>query len=41
MYEATEEQRKLYKTKALAIDLGIDNLAVCAASIGKTFIIDG
>ena len=41
VYEATEEQRKLYKTKALAIDLGIDNLAACATSMGKTFIIDG
>ena len=41
VYEATEEQRKLDKTKALAIDLGIDNLAACATSMCKTFIIDG
>ena len=40
-YEATEEQRNLDKTKALAIDLGIDNLATCATNEGKSFIIDG
>ena len=41
VYDAVEEQRELDKTKALAIDLGIDNLATCAANTGKTFIIDG
>ena len=41
VYEAVEDRRELDKTKALAIDLGIDNLAACAASTGKTFIIDG
>lgn len=40
-YEVKEEQRKLNKNKALAIDLGIDNLATCATSTGETFIIDG
>ena len=41
IYEAVEEQRKLDKTKALAIDLGIDNLATCATTQGETFIVDG
>lgn len=41
VYEATEEQRKLDKAKALAIDLGIDNLATCVTSTGHAFIIDG
>lgn len=41
VYEAYEEQRELDRTKALAIDLGIDNLATCVTSTGKTFIIDG
>ena len=40
-YEAVEAQRELDKTKALGIDLGINNLATCAASTGETFIIDG
>lgn len=40
-YEAKEEQRNLNKTKALAIDLGIDNLATCVTNDGKSFIIDG
>ena len=41
VYEATEEQRKLDKAKALAIDLGIDNLVTCVTSTGHAFIIDG
>ena len=40
-YEVTEEQRKVDKQKALAIDFGIDNLMTCVTSEGKTFIIDG
>ena len=40
-YEAVVEQSELDKTKALGIDLGINNLATCAASTGETFIIDG
>ncbi len=40
-YEKVEEQRELDKTKALAIDLGIDNLATCVTSAGQAFIIDG
>lgn len=31
----------LYKTKALAIDLGINNLCTCATSDGDSFILDG
>ena len=41
VYEAVEVQRELDKTKALAIDLGVNNLATCATSAGETFIIDG
>lgn len=32
---------KLDSTKALAIDLGVNNFATCATSTGDTFIIDG
>ena len=38
---SVEEHRDVDKTKALAIDLGVSNLATCAASTGETFIIDG
>lgn len=41
VYEAVEDQRELDRTKALAIDLGINNLATCVTNTGKTFIIDG
>ena len=41
VYEAAEEQRELDKHKALAIDLGLDNLMTCATSEGQAFIIDG
>ncbi|MBR5913528.1 MAG: transposase [Selenomonadaceae bacterium] len=40
-YEVSEEQRSLDKNKALAIDLGIDNLATCVTSAGNAFIVDG
>ena len=40
-YEVQEEQRNLAKTHALAIDFGINNLATCVTSKGKSFIIDG
>lgn len=40
-YEVQEEQRKLNPNKALAIDLGINNLATCVTSTGASFIIDG
>ena len=40
-YEAECIQRNLNKNNALAIDLGINNLAMCVTSAGKSFIIDG
>lgn len=40
-YEVNEEQRDLNKNKALAIDLGINNLATCVTSTGESFIVDG
>ena len=38
-YEVEEEQRNLDKNHALAIDFGINNLATCVTSKGKSFII--
>jgi len=40
-YESTDIQRNLDNTKALAIDLGLNNLATCVTNEGKSFIIDG
>lgn len=42
-YEVEDEVSKidLDKTKALAIDLGINNLCTCATSDGDSFILDG
>lgn len=40
-YEVKEEQRRLNKNTALAIDLGINNLATCVTSTGESFIVDG
>lgn len=40
-YEECIEQKKLNKDKALAIDLGINNLCTCITSNGSSFIIDG
>ncbi len=40
-YHVQEGQRKLNPNKALAIDLGINNLATCVTSTGESFIIDG
>lgn len=40
-YEKYIEQKKLNKDKALAIDLGINNLCTCITSNGSSFIIDG
>ena len=40
-YEVKEIQRELNKNNALAIDLGINNLATCVTNNGKSFIIDG
>lgn len=41
IYKVECNQRKLNTKNALAIDLGIDNLATAVTSSGKTFIIDG
>lgn len=40
-YEECIEQKKLNKDKALAIDLGINNLCTCVTSNCSSFIIDG
>lgn len=40
-YEVIDSQRKLNTNKALAIDLGINNLCACVTNEGKSFIIDG
>jgi len=40
-YEVEEDQKELDKNKALAIDLGINNLATCVTSTGRCFILDG
>ena len=40
-YFAAEEQRELDKTRALAVDFGVNNLMTCATSEGESFIIDG
>lgn len=40
-YEVEPEQRNPDQTKALALDLGVNNLVTAASSEGDTFIIDG
>ena len=40
-YEVQEEQRNLDRNHVLAIDFGINNLATCVTSKGRSFIIDG
>lgn len=40
-YQVENKQRNLDKNNALAIDLGIDNLATCVTNRGKSFIVDG
>ncbi|MDY4792493.1 MAG: transposase, partial [Erysipelotrichaceae bacterium] len=40
-YEVKEVQSNLNKNKALAIDLGINNLCTCVTNTGGSFIIDG
>ena len=40
-YEIECVQRNLNKNNALAIDLGINNLATCVTNTGESFIIDG
>lgn len=41
IYESIETQRKLDNKKALAIDIGLNNLATCITNDGKSFIVDG
>lgn len=40
-YEATEIQRELDNNKALALDLGVNNLVTAVSTDGETFILDG
>jgi len=40
-YEVAAEERKLNIDNALAIDLGVNNLATCVTTTGKSFIVDG
>lgn len=40
-YEVKEIQNNVDKNKALAIDFGVNNLATCVTSQGKSFIVDG
>ncbi|WP_071396564.1 RNA-guided endonuclease InsQ/TnpB family protein [Bacillus tuaregi] len=40
-YEVAEEQRDLNYQKALAIDLGLNNLATCVTTERQSFIVDG
>ncbi|WP_294705663.1 transposase [uncultured Fusobacterium sp.] len=40
-YQVENEQRNLDKNSALAIDLGVNNLATCVTNRGKSFIVDG
>lgn len=40
-YEAAVTPKELDQSKALSIDLGVDNLATCVTTDGKSFIIDG
>ena len=41
IYEIEPSQETLNSNNALAIDLGIDNLAACVTNTGKAFIVDG
>lgn len=40
-YQVECEKRNLDKNNALAIDLGVNNLATCVTNRGKSFIVDG
>ena len=40
-YQVENEERNLDKNNALAIDLGVNNLATCVTNRGKSFIVDG
>ena len=41
IYEVTSEEKGLNKDNALAIDLGVNNLAACVSTVGTPFIMDG
>ena len=41
IYQVSELQRETASQEALAIDLGLENLATCVTSGGQSFIIDG
>ena len=41
VYEVESEHLHLDRTKALAIDIGLDNLATCVSTVGTSFIMDG
>ena len=41
IYEVTSEKKGLSKDNALAIDLGVNNLAACVSTVGTPFIMDG
>ena len=40
-YEVDEQDLKLNRGNALAIDIRLDNLATCVTNFGTSFIIDG
>lgn len=40
-YEVNAENLKLNRDNALAIDIGLDNLATCVTNFGTSFIMDG
>lgn len=40
-YEIKEQPKAVSKDNALAIDLGVENLATCVTTEGQSFIIDG
>ena len=40
-YEAAATPKELDKSKALGIDLGVDNLATCVTTDGEAFLLDG
>ena len=41
VYEVTDENKKMNKDNAIAIDLGVNNLATCVSTVGTPFIMDG
>ena len=41
VYEVASEEKGLNKENAIAIDLGVNNLATCVSTVGTPFIMDG